>query len=187
MKRVTFKIPVTAVSHHMAWAVIRQKVLDLEALDTSGPEGQPMPHLSCWKARSRRSYWEMCWAQRAPRGSAAPFGLFSGHLCLWSCPGLKNSVTECGCNVVQPQEGNLKRGTQTLTQDFLAKLPFSYFSVILTYFIIHCHFQFNIGWPDAPAWLKQSLSLIKCPLCICFFLAGFWSHRNLIKFSLSCY
>lgn len=75
MKTVTFKFPVTAVSHHMPWAVIRQKVLDLEALDNSGPEGQPMPHLSCWKARSRRSYWEVCWAQRAPRGSAAPFGL----------------------------------------------------------------------------------------------------------------
>lgn len=56
MKTVTFKFPVTAVSHHMPWAVIRQKVLDLEALDNSGPEGQPMPHLSCWKARSRRSY-----------------------------------------------------------------------------------------------------------------------------------
>lgn len=68
-----------------------------------------------------------------------------------------------------------------------AKLSFSYFNVILAYFIIHCHVQLNAGWPDAPAWLSQSLSLIKCPLCICFFLAGFWSHRNLIKFSLFCY
>lgn len=128
MKRVTFKITVPAVSHHMPWA------------DQTGGFGSYTGH---WAAQGLKG--RVCCTcllenqeqekllgsvlgsnistqQCNPSAALQNLEVFSGHLCLWSCPGLKNSVTECGCNVVQPQEVDLKWGSGTLTQDFLTHI-----------------------------------------------------------------
>lgn len=101
-----------------------------QAPESPGLERQRVPHLPCWKAMSRRNCCDVCWARAAREGGAVPFvlckitcfgSLFWPFGCLllpW--PLERNSVTEGGSNALQPQEGDLKRGAGTLTQDFLA-------------------------------------------------------------------
>lgn len=85
-----------------------------QVLERPGPESQRVPHLPCRKAMSRRNCREACWARAAQEGGTVPFGLceitcfgslfwpFGSLLLPW--PLERNSVTEGGCNALQPQE-----------------------------------------------------------------------------------
>lgn len=138
MRRITLKITVPAVSHHSpgqiggfgsctgqlrASRAVCATLVMLESQEQENLLGRMLGSKS--SAKQCSSIWVL-----------QNLEVFSGALCLQSCPGLKNSVTGCGCNVLQPQEGDLKRGSGTLTQDCLTHISLqSCLSVILMSFL----------------------------------------------------
>jgi len=88
------------------------------ALESLGPERVPGPHLPCWKAMNRRNCCDMSRSRATQDGGAVSFGFckitcfgspfwpFVSLLLPWLLE--RNTVTEGGCNMPQPQEGDLR-------------------------------------------------------------------------------